>query len=82
MNGVVELIVAAPRFWRKNDFCQVWEIEKALDAKIFCFNVESESELRLIRSVGLRRGLTGIPISLRVNPDVDAQVEVHLAPGH
>jgi diaminopimelate decarboxylase len=44
-----------------------------LEAKIFCFNVESESELKLIRKIGSEKGLTGIPISLRVNPDVDAQ---------
>ena len=45
-----------------------------ISIQILCFNVESESELKLIRSIGKRKGLTGIPLSLRVNPDVDAQV--------
>ncbi|NND49186.1 MAG: diaminopimelate decarboxylase, partial [Rhizobiales bacterium] len=47
------------------------EIDAALDAGVFSINVESESELGLISAIAREKGLTA-PISLRVNPDVDA----------
>lgn len=49
----------------------IQEIEYALNLNILCFNVESESEMKRINDVALRLGKIA-PISIRVNPDVDA----------
>ncbi|WP_204319050.1 diaminopimelate decarboxylase [Pelistega ratti] len=59
---------------------QVWEIEAALDAGIKCFNVESIPELDLIAQVAQRLGKKA-PISLRVNPDVDAKTHPYISTG-
>ncbi|MDH3831381.1 MAG: diaminopimelate decarboxylase, partial [Gammaproteobacteria bacterium] len=48
------------------------EMEQALDAGIRCFNVESTSELSRLNGVAATHG-TIAPVSLRVNPDVDAR---------
>ncbi len=56
------------------------EMRRALAAGILCFNVESESELiRLDRLAG-ELGKTA-PVSLRVNPDVDAKTHPYIATG-
>lgn len=59
---------------------QVWEIEEALKAGIKCFNVESIPELDLISNVASRLGVLA-PISLRVNPDVDAKTHPYISTG-
>lgn len=59
---------------------QVWEIEAGLHAQIKCFNVESVPELELISQVATRLGKTA-PISLRVNPDVDAKTHPYISTG-
>lgn len=56
------------------------EITAALDAGILCFNVESEAELLRISEVAARLGQTA-PISLRVNPDVDAGTHPYISTG-
>ncbi len=56
------------------------EIRTALAAGILCFNVESESELVRINRVAGDAGRTA-PVSLRVNPDVDAQTHPYIATG-
>lgn len=56
------------------------EIEKALLAQIHCFNVESEAELERINEVATRLELIA-PISIRVNPDVDAQTHPYISTG-
>ncbi len=56
------------------------EIEQALQAGIFCFNVESEPELVRINAVASRLGKTAA-ISLRVNPDVDAGTHPYISTG-
>ncbi len=56
------------------------EIAFALTEGILCFNVESQSELILINSIAAEIGLIA-PISLRVNPDVDAQTHPYIATG-
>ncbi|MES1941626.1 diaminopimelate decarboxylase [Salinisphaera sp. T5B8] len=56
------------------------EIERALEVGIACFNVESEVELARIDAIAQRLGTTA-PISLRVNPDVDAQTHPYIATG-
>ncbi len=56
------------------------ELQRALAARICCFNVESTSELeRLNRiAVSLRRRA---PIALRVNPDVDPKTHPYISTG-
>jgi len=56
------------------------EMESALDAGIRCFNVESESELERLDAIARGRGMRA-PVSLRVNPDVDAQTHPYIATG-
>ena len=56
------------------------EIEYALKADIKCFNVESLPELDRINSVAARLGCRA-PISLRINPDVDAQTHPYISTG-
>lgn len=56
------------------------EIERALEVGIACFNVESDAEIDRINAVALRMGKTA-PISLRVNPDVDAQTHPYISTG-
>jgi len=57
-----------------------YEIERALDAGIHCFNVESEAELDLIDSIAATKK-TIANISLRVNPDVDANTHPYISTG-
>lgn len=59
---------------------QAHEIEAALNAGIACFNVESAAEIHRINQVALRLGKKA-PISLRVNPDVDAQTHPYISTG-
>ncbi|MFW2372787.1 MAG: diaminopimelate decarboxylase [Gammaproteobacteria bacterium] len=56
------------------------EMGFALKAGIRCFNVESESELERLDQVAGSLGLIA-PISLRVNPDVDAQTHPYISTG-
>lgn len=56
------------------------EIARALDVGIRCFNVESIPELYRINEVAGRLGKTA-PISLRVNPDVDAHTHPYISTG-
>jgi len=56
------------------------EIERALSLGIRCFNVESESELERINEVAMSMNSVA-PISLRVNPDVDAQTHPYISTG-
>lgn len=59
---------------------QVWEMEQALLAGVKCFNVESVPELQRLSDVATRLGKTA-PVSLRVNPDVDAQTHPYISTG-
>jgi len=56
------------------------EIDFALKTKIHCFNVESAAELMRIET---RAKLLGVkaPISLRVNPEVDAKTHPYISTG-
>lgn len=56
------------------------EIRRALEVGICCFNVESSAELARIESVAAETGQRA-PVSLRVNPDVDAQTHPYIATG-
>lgn len=59
---------------------RVEEMRTALEAGIHCFNVESESELEHLDHVAREVGRRA-PVSLRVNPDVDARTHPYIATG-
>ena len=56
------------------------EMAAALDAGILCFNVESEPEMEALSEVALSKGKVA-PISVRVNPDVDAKTHAKISTG-
>lgn len=56
------------------------ELTAALQAGIACFNVESEAELHQLSALAQRLSTTA-PISLRVNPDVDARTHPYISTG-
>jgi len=56
------------------------EIAYALNLDIYCFNVESSAELERIQSVAQALNKVA-PISLRVNPDVDAGTHPYISTG-
>jgi diaminopimelate decarboxylase len=56
------------------------EITFALDKGIYCFNVESAAELTRIQQVAQRMNMIA-PVSLRVNPDVDAGTHPYISTG-
>jgi len=56
------------------------EMVAGLEAGIRCFNVESISELERLATVAAAHGATA-QISLRINPDVDAQTHPYISTG-
>ncbi|MCA0011210.1 diaminopimelate decarboxylase [Mesorhizobium sp. B292B1B] len=56
------------------------EMDFALAAGILCFNVESEPELELLSSRAVALGKVA-PVSLRINPDVDARTHKKISTG-
>ncbi|WP_414829324.1 diaminopimelate decarboxylase [Alteromonas sp. H39] len=56
------------------------EIRYALEQGIMCFNVESEPELHRINQVAGEMGKKA-PVSLRINPDVDARTHPYISTG-
>lgn len=56
------------------------EMEAALTAQILCFNVESEPELERLSMVASAMGRDA-PVSLRINPDVDARTHAKITTG-
>jgi diaminopimelate decarboxylase len=52
----------------------------ALDEGILCINVESEPELELLSSIAASKGKSA-PISVRVNPDIDAKTHRKISTG-
>ncbi|MDX9874777.1 MAG: diaminopimelate decarboxylase [Spongiibacteraceae bacterium] len=56
------------------------EMREALAAGIHCFNVESSAELERLNDVAGEFGQRA-PVSLRVNPDVDAQTHPYISTG-
>jgi len=58
----------------------VAEMRLALEAGILCFNVESEAELERLNEVAGGMGKIA-PVSLRVNPDVDAKTHPYISTG-
>jgi diaminopimelate decarboxylase len=56
------------------------EMRAGLEAGIKCFNVESEPELERLDAIAGRMGMRA-PVSLRVNPDVDARTHPYISTG-
>ena len=57
-----------------------WEMRRALEVGIRCFNVESEAELETLNRVAGDMGQRAA-ISIRVNPDVDAHTHPYISTG-
>lgn len=60
----------------KND----WEINLGLDAGIFCFNVESLEELRIINELAQKKQKTA-KVCFRINPNVGAHTHANITTG-
>ncbi len=58
----------------------VKEMRRALDLGIHCFNVESEPELERLSMVAADMGEVA-PVSVRINPDVDAKTHAKISTG-
>jgi diaminopimelate decarboxylase len=56
------------------------ELALAVDESILCINVESEPELELLSQIASSKGRAA-PISIRVNPDVDAKTHHKISTG-
>jgi len=56
------------------------EMDAALEAGIYCFNVESEPELEVLNQRAVRAGKKA-PVSFRINPDVDARTHAKISTG-
>ncbi|SEQ64782.1 diaminopimelate decarboxylase [Azotobacter beijerinckii] len=56
------------------------DMRRALEVGVHCFNVESEVELERLQEVAAELGVKA-PVSLRVNPDVDAQTHPYISTG-
>jgi diaminopimelate decarboxylase len=82
--GELERVLAAGGAAEKTVFSGVGktdaEMRAALEAGILCFNVESEAELERLSALAAAMGRTA-PVSLRVNPDVDARTHPYIATG-
>ncbi len=57
-----------------------WEINLGLENDIFCFNVESAAELRVLDELASAKDKVA-PIALRVNPEVDAHTHAKITTG-
>ncbi|MGF1752978.1 diaminopimelate decarboxylase [Vibrio makurazakiensis] len=82
--GELERVIAAGGEASKVVFSGVGkteaEMKRALELKIKCFNVESEPELERLNKVAGELGVKA-PISLRINPDVDAKTHPYISTG-
>ncbi len=82
--GELERVVAAGGDPTKVVFSGVGktveEMRRALELNIKCFNVESEPELERLNAVAAEMGVKA-PISLRINPDVDANTHPYISTG-
>ncbi len=56
------------------------EIRYALEQHIYCFNCESENELRTINRIAGEMGVKA-PVAVRVNPNVDAHTHKYITTG-
>jgi len=56
------------------------EMRRALDVGVKCFNVESQAELLTLSALAVEAGRRA-PVSLRINPDVDARTHPYISTG-
>ncbi|UMZ11876.1 diaminopimelate decarboxylase [Pseudomonas sp. MPFS] len=56
------------------------DMRRALEVGVHCFNVESAEELERLQEVAAQMGVRA-PVSLRVNPDVDAGTHPYISTG-
>lgn len=59
---------------------QPWEMRRALEVGVRCFNVESDTELDRLNDIAGEMTVRA-PVSLRVNPDVDAGTHPYISTG-
>ena len=59
---------------------QDWELRSALEAGVRCFNIESEGELENLSAIAGEMGVVA-PVSVRINPDVDARTHPYISTG-
>ena len=57
-----------------------WEINLGLDHDIFCFNVESVAELKIINELAAKKGKVA-NVCFRINPDVSAHTHAKITTG-
>ena len=83
-SGELDRVIAAGGDPRKVTFSGLGkttqEIYKALDAGIHCFNIESEAELKRINEIAVDKSQVA-PVSIRVNPDVNADTHPYISTG-
>ena len=82
--GELDRVIAAGGDTKKITFSGLGkttqEIYKALDKGIHCFNIESEAELFRINEIAVNNSQVA-PISIRVNPDVNAETHPYISTG-
>ncbi len=82
--GELERVLAAGGDARRVVFSgvgkQTHEMQRALQAGIRCFNVESAAELERLNQLARDMSMQA-PVALRVNPDVDAQTHPYISTG-
>lgn len=82
--GELERVLAAGGSAHKVVFSGVGkqrhEMRRALEAGIKCFNIESESELDTLSALAVEMKRQA-PVSLRINPDVDAKTHPYISTG-
>src|SRR5690554_2460969 len=82
--GELERVIAAGGDPKKAVFSGVGkqsaEMKRALEVGVYCFNVESEAELERLSRVATELQIPA-RVSLRVNPDVDAQTHPYISTG-
>lgn len=82
--GELERVLAAGGDPAKSVFSGVGkradEMQRALEVGIYCFNIESAAELILLNQVAGNLKKTA-PISIRINPNVDAKTHPYIATG-
>lgn len=82
--GELERVIAAGGDPSKVVFSGVMkqrsELRRALEVGIRCFNIESAPELAILQEVAAELAIRA-PVSVRVNPDVDAQTHPYISTG-
>lgn len=82
--GEIQRVIAAGGDPRQCVFAGVGKTEEeivfALEQDIYCFNVESEAELRRISRVAAKKRRIA-PVAIRVNPNIDADTHAKITTG-